>query len=74
MHFAGGPDDLGQVHGGEARTGAEIDDLAAVADLGARPGFKRARPPDTVLEAQAVDFIVMGAEDLIAFSHKAAPY
>src|SRR6185295_8576877 len=73
VHAAGGADHLRQVHGGEAGAGAEIDHLAAIANAGARPGIEGARAPDTVLKTEAINLVVMGPEDVVAFSHKRAP-
>ena len=73
VHLPIRTDHLRKVHRRKARPRAEIDHLAAIADARARPCIERARAPNPVLKAQAIDFIVVRAEHVVAFSHETSP-
>jgi len=73
VDLAAGADHFGKIHRGKAWPRAEIDDVAAVADAGAGPGVERARSPDPMLEPEAINLVIVRAEDVVAFSHLGPP-
>ena len=64
------PHDFREVGGGEARSRADVEHLRARADAGAAPALEHGRPPDAVLQAEALELLVVGAEEVSALGHQ----
>ncbi len=67
---ARGPHDLREVGGGVARARADVEHPGARPDAGAAPAFQHGRPPDTVLQAEALELLVVRAEEVGALRHQ----
>ncbi len=62
--------DIGEVGGGKARACTDVDDLRARADAGAAPALEHGLPPDTMLQAEPLELLVVRAEEIGALRHQ----
>jgi hypothetical protein len=61
-------DDLREVGRREARTGADVEHLRAVADAGAPPALEHGRPPHAMLQAEPFQLLVVRAQEVAALA------
>src|SRR5260370_4118191 len=66
--FARFADDLSHVDGGPTRSAADVEQRLTDRKSGAAPGVECARPPYAMLQTEARDLVIVGTEDIIAFS------
>ena len=60
------PDPFGEVGGGEAGAGADVEQGLALRETGTAEPTQHLGAPQPVLEAEPRDFVVAGAEEVIA--------
>jgi len=62
---AGWPDDIGHVDGGVTRAAADIEECLPDRESGSPPGVERPRSPHAMLKSEALDFVVVRAENIV---------
>jgi len=73
-YFSGRRDNFRKIDGCIARASADIEHAAASGDAGLLPAIQNHRPPDSMLQAQSHQFLVVRTKDVIAFRiHDLAP-